>query len=591
MTAKQLTHRYVLALSLVAMLAMCLLGLAQFSAQLADNDARLINEAGRQRMLSQRLALLAIDPGFSGTAREEEFETAVATFEASHQNLQLAAALHSQLDTMYQAGPDALARRVDEFISLARAVQDSGFAPSDVTALLSASHAILPDLDAATGAFERIASDRVAYFTRLEWVAFIVTIMTLVAEAVLIFRPAVRAIDRTFRALSSARETADRANAAKTEFLAQMSHEIRTPLNGVLGMTTALRDSDLTAPQRKMVNTISASGDLLLSVVNDVLDLSKIESGELELEALPVSLEQLLDWTVSAFRSACEEKGLTLQTSLERDTGDWFLGDPTRMRQILSNLVSNAIKFTTEGSVSVSIRASGSGARQRIELCVADTGIGIAPDKLKAIFDPFSQADTSTTRSYGGTGLGLPICRRLTEMMDGSISVSSRVGYGSTFSAVIQLQSTAPPVEAEPASEPTSTDRPLTILIVDDVATNRLVLNTMLTKQNVTVIQAASGLEAVTTMEGRTDIDAIFMDVQMPGMDGMEAARRIRQLEAGRAQSETPIIAVTANVLTSQIADYREAGMKHHIAKPIDPRRLSGALETLRRGEPKRQAS
>jgi CheY-like chemotaxis protein len=174
--------------------------------------------------------------------------------------------------------------------------------------------------------------------------------------------------------------------------------------------------------------------------------------------------------------------------------------------------------------------------------------------------------------------------------MNGGITVRSRVGCGSIFTAVVHLPVTQAPAGAEPRDAVPSTDQPLTILIVDDVATNRLVLSTMLAKHNVSVVQAESGLEALSTMEMRSDIDAVFMDVQMPGMDGMEAARRIRRLEAGRAQSETPIIAVTANVLTSQIADYREAGMQLHIAKPIDPRRLSGALEMLRRGEPKRQA-
>lgn len=584
MTGSQLTLRYVLALSLVAVLAGALLALAQFSAHDAGSDGQLINEAGRQRMLSQRLALLATQPeAFRGEA-VSEFDRALDLFSQSHERLVVRARTRPALASIYDQGPWDVDWTSRVFIAAAHAARQDDFGPGTVNALFIASQNLLPRLNTATYGFEQEAQARVAGFQRMEWIAFGLTILTLIAEAVLIFRPAANSIERAMKHLKDAREAADRANAAKTDFLAQMSHEIRTPLNGVLGMASGLRDTPLDERQTEMVSTICSSGDLLLSVVNDVLDLSKIEAGEIELEAVDMSLVQIVDWTVSAFRPACVEKRITIESSVDPSAEGWYRGDPTRVRQILSNLVSNAIKFTQIGTVSISVRCSTNPGDEtdRVEICVADTGIGVPAHKLQTIFQAFTQADSSTTRAYGGTGLGLPICKKLATLMGGEISVRSRPGCGSIFTVALRLPRTEAPVIKVTQPSTKQSERPFTVLIVDDVSTNRLVLQTMLAKHNVDVIPAASGLEALAAVELRGDIDAVLMDIQMPDMDGVEATRRIRALEAGFARPPVPIAAVTANVLSNQVAEYKQAGMDLHLAKPIDPRQLTTMLAAIR---------
>ncbi len=579
MSTKQLTYRYAFALSLVALLAAVLLALALVSAHQGDRDTRLINLAGRQRMLSQRIPLLAQDPARNAAA----YTAAIELFSDSHERLLIASTNDPDLALIYSVAGDDVDWRSRLFAEQAVQTARSGFDDAEVWRLTSLSEELLPDLDAATMRFEGVAGARTAEYQRLEIFAFLATILILLFEAFFIFRPAVRSISQTLKRLRRARDAADRANAAKTEFLAQMSHEIRTPLNGVLGMASSLRDTPLNRDQSKMVGTIAASGDLLLSVVNDVLDLSKIEADEIELEAIDLSLTQLIDWTVSAYRAACEEKGLSLDIAIEPGLSDWHKGDPTRLKQILSNLVANAIKFTPAGSISLSVRGGPSerAGIDRIEICVADTGIGIPDQKRASIFKPFTQADSSTTRAYGGSGLGLSICYRLAELMDGDIRVDSREGAGSVFTVSLHLERTTAPAEAAPAPEAAEPTRTLTALVVDDVATNRMVLQAMLGRHNVKAILVASGLEAITAINERDDIDVVLMDIQMPDLDGIEATRRIRTLEADHVRDPLPIIAVTANVMTNQIAEYHAAGMNQHLPKPIDPRRLETLITSL----------
>lgn len=589
MNAKALTLRYIIALSLIAVMATALLGLSLVSSRAGSQDASLINEAGRQRMLSQRITMLVFEYT-SGEITESDIpirqrlDSAIDTFLTSHQRLMQAAADNPDISSIYTDGPHPLDPLAHAFVVDARAAMQSG-GPQDMSVLLAQeAELILPLLNDATYAFENAANERARGMEQLEWIAYLITLLVLTLEAFFIFRPAASSVQRSMRQMRLARIDAERANATKSTFLAQMSHEIRTPLNGVLGMASALDATRLDDEQKRMVTTISASGDLLLAVVNDVLDLSKIEADQVGLEEIDMSIEQILNWVDSAFRPAAVAKGLKLDVKIEEAARGWYKGDPTRLRQILSNLVSNAIKFTAEGGVTARARVmrSRSDGQHLIELSVTDTGVGIPTDRLAAIFDPFEQADASTTRTHGGTGLGLAISKRLADMMGGKVTVTSFEGEGSTFTVTLKLpQGEAPKMHAEQKLQVIEGRRRLRALVVDDVSTNRLVLESLLSQFDVDTVSAGSGQEAIdiTAKEG---FDLILMDVQMPDMDGIETTKRIRSREAARATTPTPIIACTANVMPEQINAYLAAGLDRHLPKPVRKPDLEALLDSYR---------
>ena len=395
-----------------------------------------------------------------------------------------------------------------------------------------------------------------------------------------------RNIDKEKRAemaLAKARDDAEAANRAKSLFLATMSHEIRTPLNGVLGMAQAMAMDDLTPVQRERLGVVHASGEALLAILNDVLDLAKIEAGKLEIEDIEFDLEEIARGAHQAFTAQANAKGLSFGLDIDGAQG-LYLGDPTRLRQILYNLVSNALKFTDRGEIRVMARRRD----ERLVLSVADTGVGIPEDRLQALFGRFDQADASTTRRFGGTGLGLAICRELAEMMDGSIDVESTLGFGSTFTVSLPLQrvgdgrSSALPAPA--ASEDEACTLELKVLAAEDNTVNQLVLKTLLHQIGIDPVVVSNGVEAVHAWEDG-EWDVILMDVQMPKMDGPTAARAIREQERATGRARTPIIALTANVMSHQLAEYMAAGMDGHVAKPIEAARLFEALETILDGE------
>ncbi|RYF95049.1 MAG: response regulator [Caulobacteraceae bacterium] len=380
--------------------------------------------------------------------------------------------------------------------------------------------------------------------------------------------------------LIQAKNDAEAANTAKSTFLATMSHEIRTPLNGVLGMAQAMASDELTGVQRERLEVIRQSGESLLAVLNDVLDLSKIEAGKLDLDEADFDLKDLARGAHAAFTAIANKQGLSFDLKIERSAQGVYRGDPTRVRQILYNLISNALKFTEAGEIRVVVARAG----KTLTFKVSDTGIGIAPEPLAKLFGRFEQADASTSRRYGGTGLGLAICRQLTELIGGEIGVESEIGKGTVFTVTLPLARVADSrAETLPALPPTPPDAELSgetlkVLAAEDNEVNQLVLKTLLHQVGIDPVVVADGGEAIAAWEAET-WDVILMDVQMPLVDGPTAARAIRAREAATGRARTPIIALTANAMSHQVAEYREAGMDGFVAKPIEVGRLFAALE------------
>ncbi|HZZ90307.1 MAG TPA: ATP-binding protein [Caulobacteraceae bacterium] len=367
---------------------------------------------------------------------------------------------------------------------------------------------------------------------------------------------------RREQALTAARVAAESANIAKSDFLANMSHEIRTPLNGILGMAQALALRDLDAEELAELRVIQQSGESLLAILNSILDLSKIEGGQLELEFAAFDLEGAVAAAVSPFAPMAAQKGVGFALEISPDARGAWRGDALRLRQVLANLASNAVKFTDAGMVTVRVRAAPAGLRFE----VADTGVGIPAAKLETMFEKFTQADTSATRRFGGSGLGLAICRELAKLMGGELTATSAEGQGSTFTLALPVERAAAVSEAGPADAPV--DRPLRILAAEDNETNQLILKALLEIVEPDLTLAPDGAQALEAF-GEAAFDLVLMDIQMPRMGGVEATRGIRRMERERGQPRTPILAVTANVMTHQIEEYLAAGMDGVVAKPL----------------------
>ncbi len=376
-------------------------------------------------------------------------------------------------------------------------------------------------------------------------------------------------------ALQEQTKAAERANSAKSDFLATMSHEIRTPMNGVLGLAALLAETELTARQRQMLDVMIASGRLLMDILNDVLDISKIEAGQIELEQTTFDIAALVRDVIALFSASASKKGLDLEAEVDA-AAPWRIGDPVRVRQVLVNLVSNAIKFTNSGVVCVALRQR---RGDLVEISVRDTGIGMSSEAISRLFRPFVQADSSTTRRFGGTGLGLAIARLLCDMMDGEIAAESRLGRGSVFRVTLPLARTEKP--ARPAEREERRRRPDIaaphVLVVEDNATNQFVLSLFLQKLGMTFDIANHGAEALSAWE-RNRYDIALMDIEMPVLDGLEATRELRRREQGAGRRRLPIIGLSADAMLENREMARAVGMDGFVTKPIELDRLEALI-------------
>lgn len=388
------------------------------------------------------------------------------------------------------------------------------------------------------------------------------------------------------RELLKAREEAEAATAAKSEFLANMSHEIRTPMNGVLGMLQLLSLSDLAPPQREHLRLAEESARGLLHLINDILDFSKIEAHRLELRERDFDLPDLIEQTLLTLEPQTEGKDLRLDYRIESDVPSWLFGDPDRLRQILVNLLGNALKFTLQGSVTVkvsSLESSPDSDRICLLFEVIDTGVGIAEEKQSVIFEAFHQADTSSTREHGGSGLGLSIASQLVALMEGTISLESTPGKGSNFYFTIALRrGEEPPSTKEPSLQATTPPRALKVLLVEDNIVNQRVALGLLKARNHEVVVAQNGREAKELFEQDPSFDLIFMDIQMPEMDGFEATAAIRSFEKSEELPPTPIVGLTAHAMEGDREKVLAAGMDYYLPKPISAEELYDTLTQLR---------
>ena len=536
-------------------------------------DAEIVDMAGRQRMLSQRLVLLAHDLQVERPESAERLLAAQGRFAGSHARLLDSA----QLSLGDDPSVVAAMRRVDIAFGpvdaalepiVAAAQADGGVDEAALVALRHSTDAFLPEMDAAVATYAEVSAARLATARRSLLVSVAVVLLLLGLEAWLVFEPLRRRMQAQMTDLVAAKEQAEAGMRARGEFLARMSHEIRTPLHGVVGMIEALNrqpDHEVGPEARQLVRLLGSASGVLSDLLNDVLDLSRLRSGRVELAEEPLSIPDLLHDCADRVRSRAASEGLTVKCELAPEAPVWVQGDRTRLRQVVDNLTSNAVKCTPSGSVTLRSTVGPLGVR----LEVVDTGIGIPADQLRRIFDAFIQSDQPTSAPIQGTGLGLSIVSALVEDMSGKVDVESVLGEGSRFVVDLPLPAVAPPVAREVAAEATDASTLLTgrrVLLVDDNPLNRVVGRLQLESLGASVEEADSGEAALACVDQGDSFDLVLMDLHMPRMSGVQAAE---ELMASLGSGAPPIWGLTASALPEDQAACRQAGMGEVLVKPL----------------------
>lgn len=596
---RKLAGRVLIALCLIGVLATAEFVISRVVVDSQGVSAQLINISGRQRMLSQRIAALAEEAAREaanhGTAREATsaaLHVAIEQMREGHQTLTNGdeaselppPASHAAAYYFDSAAP--LDGQVREFLDVAdrieKATRTGLAASSDLEYLAKEARlALLQRLDGAVQLYQDDAQDRTANLTFGLWAAMMAC---LVLSGLFVLWPAIRLVRSSMERAESARLMAEQANEAKTKFLSSMSHEIRTPMNGIIGMADLLASEPLEPTQKRYAEIVRRSARSLLAILNDILDVSKMEADQLVLEKVPFNLSRLIMESSEVFGSDCSEKGLDLSLEIEPALDIAFLGDPTRIRQILTNLISNALKFTKEGGVTIRAhRVYVTDDLTEIRIEVKDTGVGFDPDVAEYLFEAFTQEDQSTTRRFGGTGLGLAIVKRIVTAMGGAVRAEGAPGKGATFIVDLPLELSDEPLgedlerEAAVAEESEELDwSAARLLVAEDNETNRELIGTLLTALGCGFVDFAEDGVIAVQKAGSTPYDLILMDSQMPNMDGIEAAKTIRQTDGPNAGA--PIVALTADALDRARERYLGHGFDDYLPKPIGPNMLYEVL-------------
>jgi signal transduction histidine kinase/CheY-like chemotaxis protein len=487
----------------------------------------------------------------------------------------------AEAEVLHMHGRDAEAFEAYRAFSRAQERRATSNLTAGVEQLSNDLQAQLDSRRTALAAAERQARLEKDVISAQRWIALIAGVFGLSALGVLAWQY------RVGRQLAQARRRAEAASRAKDEFIAVVSHELRTPLNGILGLAQALQLADLEPPHSGSVQAILESGSTLLTLVNDILDLAKIEAGRIEISPMATDLRQALESVVRLYAPQAAEKGIALELHIAPGAPETLAFDPMRVRQALSNLVSNAVKFTHAGTVTVKAASFRDGERPMMRIDVEDTGIGMSPETQAKLFQPFTQADAGVTRRYGGTGLGLSITQKLARLMGGDVTVESAPGRGACFTLTFEAAPALAPREADAAATPGDAVSALAgrkVLVADDHPTNRQVLSLLLGPFGVEIVEAENGAEAIEALKAG-GIDVVLMDVNMPLMDGLTATRAIRA--SGEAWRSVAIVAVTAAAAEADVRRSAEAGADAHVSKPVE---LKALIETLLRVLEQREA-